>query len=164
MSGFARKVERRARGIPELVFRDALAAGCSELGAQYVAFVASWGERGCWRSDRAIAGDKTRKEPGELPPGARGQHHRKSLPRVRRDPRVLGFLRSRRIAPLGELPGKKKLRSLHGAVHVVFLPMLRAAQRRNAKAPGLVEHEARHVTNAEQALAALGWSPRGPPR
>jgi hypothetical protein len=168
VSGYARKVERRSRGLPELVYRDALAAGCSELGAQYVAYVASFGARGCWKSDRKVAGDKRGELAGELPPGRRGPHHRKSLPRVRRDPRVQALLRSRRIAPLAQLPGAKKLRSLHGAVHVVFLPMLRAEQRRrqraeHARPPGLAEHETRQIGNAEEALAALGWTPRGPP-
>ena len=155
---FSRKLERRPHGLNENVFRDRLAAGFSELEAQYAAYAASHGERGCWKSDRKVA--------RELPPGRRGPHHAEFAARASITPSSEFW---RRIPPLGELPGKKKLRSLHGAVHVVFLPFLRAAQRRRqreAKPPGLIEHEERmqNVTSAVDALAALGWSPRGPPR
>jgi len=150
----------RVRGINQDVFREARAEGLSELDAQYVAYVAAFGEHGCWKPDRTVA--------PELPAGQRGAHHPKSLPRTRVRPRVIKFLSSRRIAPLGVLPGAKKLRSRHGAVHVTFLPYLRAAQRKRQRErsnipPGLLEHEARKVTNAEEALAVLGWSSRGPP-
>lgn len=177
VSAHDRKLARRARGIPELEFRDLLAAGWPEGMAHYGAYVSSFGARGCWKSARTIAGDKKHAErfPGELPEGRRGKHHANSLPRWRADERWKARYSSKRIQPFGELPGKKRLRSKHGAVHVFNLAMHRAKlreqrkqQRETEKPPGLVEHERRkaefaHVGSLEEAMEALGFAGRPPP-
>lgn len=172
---FQRKRERRWQGLPELAFRDMLAAGMPEGMAHYAARIVSFGARGCWESARRIAGDKRdpKRFPGELPPGKRGQHHPNSIPRWKKDPRFQEFFESTRFRPLERIPDpnrdpKNQPLSRHGGVYVVFLPARRAAERkrqheRSKIPPGLLEHEARKVTNAEEALAVLGWSSRGPP-
>lgn len=176
MSAWDRKRERRARGIPELRFRDYLARGWSPLMAQYGAYIFAYGRRGCWKSARKIAGDKKRPKqyPGELPPGRRGQHHPNSLPRVRRDPRWKEEFSSERIPPHHRTPSG--IETSHGAVHIVnrmlhaaWLREQRKQRRKTEKPPGLVEHEERrsrsyqHVGSLEEAVVALGFAGRPPP-